>query len=98
MYWVTNFDTLCLTEEECDLVHSDWGPLDGQEDPLASEPEQIEPCKLREEASGNEADNEDIHIPTTNLLGQEEKQLEALAGWIPAAEIAQTPIIPRPHS
>jgi len=64
----------------------------GQEDPLASELEQIEPC---EEVSGNE---EDIHIPTTDLLDQEEQQLATLAGQIPTEEITQTPIIPHPPS
>jgi len=59
-----------------------------------SEPEQIEPCEPRKDNSGNEADNEDIHIPTTDFLDQEEKHLEALSGQIPAAEIAQIPIIP----
>jgi len=57
-----------------------------------SEPEQIE---LHKEASGNE---EDIHIPTTDLLDQEEQQLAALAGCIPTEEIAQIPIIPCPPS
>jgi len=95
-YRLTNFKILCLTEEERNTVQSDWGPLNGQEDPLASEPEQIEPHE--EGPSGNKEDNEDIHIPTTNLLDQEEQQLATLAGQIPAAEIAQTSIIPRPPS
>ncbi len=63
-----------------------------------SEPEQIEPHESCEEALENEADNKDIHIPTTNLLDQEEQQLAALARQIPTAEIAQTPIIPCPPS
>src|SRR6266404_3280747 len=87
-YRLTNFETLCLTEEERSIVRSDWGPLNGQEDPLVSEPEQIEP--LSKEVS----DNEDIHILTTDLLNQEEQQLATLARQIPAEEIAQAPIIP----
>src|SRR6266404_403901 len=97
-YRLTDFPTLYLMEEEQNVVRSDWGPLDGQEDPLASEPEQIEPLETHEETSGNEADNEDIHIPTTDLLNQEEQHLATLAGCIPAEEITQTPIIPRPPS
>ena len=89
-YRLTDFPTLYLTEEERSIVQSDWGPLDGQEDPLTSEPEQIEPCAASEELS----DNEEIHILTTDLLDQEEQQLANLAEQIPAAEIAQTPIIP----
>ena len=89
-YRLTNFDTLHLTEEERSVVRSDWGPLDGQEDPLASEPEQIEPRETSKELS----DNEEIHIPTTDLLDQEEQHLATLAGQIPTAEIAQIPIIP----
>jgi len=93
-YRLTNFPTLYLTEEERSVVQSDWGPLNGQEDPLASEPEQIEPCAASEELS----DNEEIHIPTTDLLDQEEDQLATLAEQIPTVEIAQAPIIPRPPS
>ncbi len=93
-YRLTNFPTLYLTEEERNIVRSNWGPLDGQEDPLVSEPEQIEPCAASEELS----DNEEIHIPTTDLLDQEEQQLANLMEQIPAAEITQTPIIPRPPS
>ncbi len=55
-----------------------------------SEPEQIEPREASEELS----DNEEIRIPTTDLLDQEEQHLATLAGRIPAEEIAQTPIIP----
>src|SRR6266404_1724322 len=87
-YRLTNFDTLRLTEEDRSVVRSDWGPLDGQEDPLMSEQEQIEP--ISEEIS----DSKDIHILTTDLLDQEEQHLATLAGQIPAEEIAQTPIIP----
>src|SRR5882762_8132696 len=54
-YCLTNFETLRLTEEEQSTVRSDWGPINGQvEDPLASEPEQIEPHDTHEETSGNE--------------------------------------------
>ncbi len=72
-YRLTNFDTLRLTDEERSIVRSDWGPLDGQEDPLASEPEHIEPV------SDELSDNEEVHIPTTDLLDQEEQQLATLA-------------------
>ncbi len=89
-----NFETLRLTEEEQSIIQSDWGPLDGQEDPLASEPEQIEPRAASEELS----DNKEIHIPTTDLLDQEEQQLADLMEQIPATEITQAPIIPRPPS
>ncbi len=97
-YRLTNFSTLYLTEEERGVAQSDWGPIDRQEDPLASEPEQIKPHKLCEEPLGNKADNEDIHIPTMDLLDQEDQQLAALTGQIPTAEITQTPIIPCPPS
>ncbi len=93
-YCLTTFVTLHLTEDERSVVRSDWGQLDGQEDPLASEPEQIEP----QETSEGISDNEDIHILPTDLLDQEEQSLAILAGQIPAEEIIQTPIIPRPPS
>jgi len=89
-YRLTNFETLRLTEEEQSVVRSDWGLLDGQEDPLASEPEQIDPCAASEELS----DNKEIHIPTTDLLDQEEQQLASLTEQIPTTEIAQAPIVP----
>jgi len=64
-----------------------------------SEPEQIEPHEAHEETSGNEADNEEIHIPSTDLLDQEEDQLATLVEQIPTArKSAQIPIIPRPPS
>ncbi len=93
-YRLTDFPTLYFTEEEQSIVRSDWGLLDGQEDPLTSEPEQIEPRAASEEL----LDNEEIHIPTTDLLDQEENQLATLAEQIPTVEIAQAPIIPRPPS
>jgi len=93
-YRLTNFKTLLLTEEERSVIRSDWGLLDGQEDPLMSEPEQIELREAHEETSGNEANNEEIHIPPTDLLDQEEEQLATLAEQIPMTKATQNPIIP----
>src|SRR5882762_9827603 len=84
-YRLTDFPTLYLMEEERNIIRLDWGPLDGQSDPLMSKPEQIKPLESPEEI----LDNKEIHIPTTDLLDQEEQQLATLAEQIPTAEIAQ---------
>ena len=64
MAWQIAYRPLDITKEERAIPRSDWGPLDGANDP-SSEPEQIEVREPQSDASAEDSsDDKDIVIPT----------------------------------
>src|SRR6266404_6693209 len=80
---------------ERSIPRSDWGPIDGQvEDPVSSEPENINIREPQSNHSDNKSEkSEDICIPT-NIEAREEEALQVFFHQLNTAG----PAVPRPPS
>ncbi len=93
--WQIAYGPLDITKEERAIPRSDWGPIDGSNDP-SSEPEQIEVHEPQSDASDEEqTDNEDVVIPTEADV----KATEAVQVLLHALKTDDLPpSVPRPRS